>query len=67
MVTSPDGGGVMVIGGYDRTIAKGTGKILELRASGSNIVDWKKLDPKLENGRTNHVVIQVPESITTCQ
>ena len=67
MVTSPDGGGVMIIGGYDKTIGKGTGKILELRASGSGIIDWQEVDAELENARYGHVVIPVPEQITTCQ
>ena len=67
MVTSPDGGGVMIIGGYDSTNSKRSGKILELRAGGSGIIDWQEIDVELENGRNGHVVIPVPEQITTCQ
>ena len=67
MVTSPDGGGVMIIGGYDYTNSKPIGKILELRAGGSGIIDWQEVDGELENGRNSHVVIPVPEEITTCQ
>ena len=59
MVTSPDGGGVMIIGGYPYSP-----KILELRAGGSS---WQERAQKLDNGRSTHVVIPVPESITTCQ
>ena len=61
MVTSPDGGGVMIIGGYTGSKSP---KILELRASGSS---WQEHDQELDNGRYRHVVIPVPESITTCQ
>ena len=67
MVTSPDGGGVMIIGGYDETNKKRSGKILELRAGGSGIIDWQEVDAELENARYGHVVIPVPEQITTCQ
>ena len=66
MVTSPDGRGVMIIGGYDDTNNKYSGKILELRAGGSGIIDWQEVD-ELENARKGHVVIPVPEQITTCQ
>ena len=57
----------MLIGGYDSTNSKYTGKILELRAGGSGIIDWQEVDAELENARYHHVVIPVPEHITTCQ
>ena len=63
MVTSPDGGGVMIIGGYTSSNSKSP-KILELRAGDSS---WQEHDQELDNGRRRHVVIPVPESITTCQ
>ena len=66
MVTSPDGGGVMIVGGYDSTNYVYSPKILELRAGGSGVVDWQEVDQELENGREAHVVIPVPDSITTC-
>ena len=66
MVTSPDGGGVMIIGGLDAAKGMKSGKILELRARGTGIIDWQEVD-ELENGRYGHVVIPVPEQITTCQ
>ena len=70
MVTSPDGGGVMIFGGYSQTswgFEGVNGKILELRADGSGIIDWREVDEELENSRYGHVVIPVPEQITTCQ
>ena len=66
MVTSPDGGGVMIVGGYDGTNSVYSPKILELRAGGSGVVDWQEVDQELANGRYSHVVIPVPDSIPTC-
>ena len=63
MVTLPDGEGVMIIGGYTSS-NHNSPKILELRAGGSS---WQEVEQELDNGRRNHVVIPVPESITTCQ
>ena len=57
----------MIIGGYDGTNGRHSGKILELRARGSGIIEWQEVDEELENGRYAHVVIPVPEQITTCQ
>ena len=65
MVTLPDGEGVMIIGGYTSS-NHNSPKILELRAGGSGVVDWQEVDQELENGRNSHVVIPVPDSITTC-
>ena len=64
MIKSPDGGGVMIIGGWTPSTSVSP-KILELRAGGSS---WQERDQELVNGRMGHVVIPVPESIiTTCQ
>ena len=64
MVTSPDGGGVMIVGGYDGNNRIPT--IVELRAGGSGVVDWQEVDQELANARNGHTVIPVPDSITTC-
>ena len=58
MVTSPDGGGVMIIGGYTGSKSP---KILELRAGGSS---WQERAQKLDDGRDKHVVIP---NLETCQ
>ena len=60
MVTSPDGGGVMIIGGWTGSSSKSP-KILELRAGGSS---WQERAQKLDNGRDKHVVIP---NLETCQ
>ena len=64
MQTSQDGGGVVIIGGVTGDTGWYSPKILELRAGGSS---WQEHDQELDNGRRNHVVIPVPERITTCQ
>ena len=67
MVTSPDGGGVMIVGGFTASgVTSYSPKILELRAGGSGVVDWQEVDQELANGKGSHVVIPVPDSITTC-
>ena len=66
MVTSPDGGGVIIVGGQAPSITNNSPKILELRAGGSGVVDWQEVDQELANARNSHVVIPVPDSITTC-
>ena len=60
MVTSPDRGGVMIIGGRTSSNSRSP-KILELRAGGSS---WKERAQKLDNGRDKHVVIP---NLETCQ
>ena len=66
MVTSPDGGGVMIVGGHASGVSFYSPKILELRAGGSGVVDWQEVDQELANARNGHTVIPVPDSITTC-
>ena len=60
MVTSPDGGGAMIIGGITPSTWESP-KILELRAGGSS---WQERAQKLDNGRDKHVVIP---NLETCQ
>ena len=55
MATSPDGGGVILFGGYYGD--KPADKILELRF-GAN--EWTELPQKLNQPRSNHVVIPIP-------
>ena len=65
MVSSPDGGGVIIFGGhYDYA---STNKIWELRAGSSWTSGvWQEVG-SLTNARYDHVVIPVPGSITNCQ
>ena len=66
MVTSPDGMGIIIVGGenYDSNIQEK--RILESRFDGSKFLPWKVMDHELKHGREQHVVIPIPNSITTC-
>ena len=57
MATSPDGGGVILFGGYNHDKKSREDKILELRF-GAN--EWTVLPQKLNQPRLNHVVIPIP-------
>ena len=55
MVTSFDGKGAILIGGYDSTNARVSDLLLEMHSlCGMN---WKVLDMRLKQGRKGHVVI----------
>ena len=70
MVTSPDGMGIMIVGGGSRyrysNVYRGEKRIIESRFDGSNFLPWNYLDQELKNGRDEHVVIPIPKSITKC-
>ena len=59
MATTPDGNGVILVGGY----ASGSGNldsILELKADGQGWVGaWTTLSTKLQYARGEHIVIPV--------
>ena len=57
MATSPDGGGVILFGGYNTDKSGKEDKILELRF-GAN--EWTVLPQKLNQPRSGHVVIPIP-------
>ena len=63
MVTSPDGMGIIIVGGGDRSSEK---RILESRFDGSNFLPWEEMNQELEHGRSGHTVIPIPKSLTTC-
>ena len=74
MVTSPDGMGVVIVGGdtqslldkvFDEKIPP-SAIILESRFDGSKFLPWQVMDQKLENGRSGHTVIPIPKNITNC-
>ena len=57
MVTSPDGNGVILIGGASTTISY-SDSIVELKSDGQGWVgEWKILTTKLQYFRRNHMVI----------
>ena len=57
MATSPDGGGVILFGGWNGGKRGREDKILELRF-GAN--EWTELPQKLNQPRSGHVVIPIP-------
>ena len=57
MATSPDGGGVILFGGWTGDNKAYEDKILELRF-GAN--EWSVLTQKLNQPRSEHVVIPIP-------
>merc|ERR1712062_872137 len=55
MATSPDGNGVILVGG-----SRHSGSILELKADGQGWVGaWTTLSTKLQYGRNSHIIIPV--------
>ena len=63
MVTSPDGMGIILVGGGDRSSEK---RILESRFDGSQFLPWQTMNQELKDGRKGHAVIPIPKSLTTC-
>ena len=57
MATSPDGGGVILFGGYNRDKNGQENKLLELRFEAD---EWTELPQKLNQTRYGHVVIPIP-------
>ena len=57
MMTSPNGNGVIVIGGYNDSLGEDSNLIFEIK-SGSN--SWTQLKLKLQYARVNHVSIPFP-------
>ena len=64
MVTSPDGNGIILLGGYQDSSP--SAKILELRRDTNGWVRaWTTLKQKLKFARHLHVAIPVPNELTT--
>ena len=57
MFTSPNGGGVIIAGGYNGDAGKITSDIIELRSDTQN---WTILEQKLNQPRSLHVIIPLP-------
>ena len=57
MATSPDGGGVILFGGYNDDKSGSEDKILELKFDAN---EWTVLPQKLNQPRFSHVVIPIP-------
>ena len=66
MVTSPDGMGIIIVGGFNGVSYSREKRILESRFDGSQFLPWKVMDQELQVKRSEHVVIPIPKSITNC-
>ena len=67
LVTSPDGNGIILLGGYQGSTT--SAKILELRRGDTNgwASSWTTLKQELKYARKLHVAIPVPNELTTCE
>ena len=66
MVTSPDGMGIIIVGGYNEDSESSEKRILESRFDGSQFLPWQVMNQKLRHGRYAHVVVPIPKNITNC-
>ena len=65
MVTSPDGNGIILIGGQHDYHT--TAKILELRRDTNGWASsWTTMKQKLKYARNQHVAIPIPNEFTMC-
>ena len=60
MATTPDGHGVILVGGYSSSSSGNLDSILELKADGQGWVGtWTTLTTKLQYARKYHIIIPV--------
>ena len=65
MVTSPNGKGVIVIGGYNDSEYKYSNILLELCGNCLKNMKWVQLEQTLQVPRSGHVAFQIPNYLTT--
>lgn len=66
MVTSPDGEGVVLIGGFNVNANQYSQGLIELRGSSIETLEWKFLEQSLTFQRRNHVSFPIPDEMTNC-
>ena len=66
MVTSPNGRGVVLIGGiiYKDNFGTPSDLLIELSGSSRSCLEWKYLEQRLQYPRAFHVAVQMPTDIT---
>ena len=67
MVTSPDGMGIIIVGGMneeDYNIYAKENRLLESRFDGFKFLPWKFMTQNLKYSRNDPAVIPIPKSIT---
>ena len=63
MVTSPNGDGVVLLGGYNSKAYKYSKAIIELKGT---TLKWVTLNQTLRYPRKWHVALPIPDELTTC-
>ena len=64
MITSPEGDGVIAIGG--RSGREFESAIFKMTCPGS-LCTWTELEQKLDIGRIDHVAFLIPDELTNCE
>ena len=65
MVTSSTGS-VVLVGGFNHDERKESSALLELRQTSSGSLEWKRMEQNLRFERRSHVVIPIPDNLTSC-
>ena len=63
LITSPDGKGVILVGGLDARRGRSSNELLEFRQS----TGWKILGQKLKYARQFPVVLPISNDLTSCK
>ena len=63
MISSPTEKGVVMIGGWEQNL-KASSDLLELSGHSTKTLEWKILERKLQNPRTNHLSFSLSNDIT---
>ena len=65
LMTSPNGDGVIAVGGISGSDYQDS--ILKMTCTGSLSCEWTELDQKLEVGRKSQVAFLIPDELTSCE
>ena len=66
MVATPNGKGVILIGGHNQSDHKSSDALIELKGNTMDMhMEWIVLERKLEYARSNHIAIPIPNDKTS--
>ena len=63
MISSPTEKGVVMIGGFNRTLKKYFSDLLELSGDSEETLEWKILEQKLQHPRFGHISFSISNEI----
>ena len=63
MISSPTEKGVVMIGGFNRTLKKYSSDLLELSGDSEETLEWKILEQKLQHPRFGHISFSISNEI----